>query len=122
MTTEKETAAALHAARGNSDEWGTEESNIVVAPRKNEVVSFRLPSDELDQLERAAAEAGESISEYVRAALKLRITGAAVFAPDVDLMAGMGSFVWFAEPRASGRSSAESTEEVPDFPPLTVNM
>ena len=122
MSSESETAAALHAARGDSDEWSAEESGIIVAPRKNEVVSFRLPADEMDKLERAAAEAEESISEYVRGALSLRMTGATVFAPNVDLMAGVGSFVWFVEPRMSGRSSAESTEEIPDFPPLTVNM
>lgn len=122
MDNERELAAELQAARNDRDEWDTEPIDIAVVARKSEVVSFRLPSEALDQLEQAASEAGETISEYVRNALHLRITGTAVTTNSVNLMAGLGSFVWIVEPPSVGSSRAEGQEEIPDFPPLTVNV
>jgi hypothetical protein len=117
MDSERELAAGLQASRGRSDEWNTDENHIVVASRKTEVVSFRLPSDELDHLEDAAADAGESISEYVRTAVRLRVSGGEPFEPRFDLRAGLGTWMWFAQ-RPSSESSAEGVEQVPDFPAL----
>lgn len=66
-------AKELVASRDSTDEWEDEPSQVEVRPRQSEVVSFRLSSDELDALESAAKVAGESISEFLRTALTIRL-------------------------------------------------
>lgn len=64
-------------SRTDADEWEDEPDTTVTAKRaKTAVVSFRLPREELDRLEVALAETGESLSEHIRGALSLRLSGA----------------------------------------------
>ncbi len=46
-------------------------------PADVKIVSFRLPADEYDALERAAEAAGQSISEFVRDAVAVHTRGGA---------------------------------------------
>jgi len=66
-------AKELWAHRDDPGEWGEEPVRIEVRPSRMELVSFRLPSSELDVLQEAASQSGESLSEFVRAAVSLRL-------------------------------------------------
>lgn len=70
-------ARELYAHRKDSDEWEDEPAAVEVRPARTAVVSVRVPVDEFEQLSEAAAAAGRSISEYVREAITLRMTGMA---------------------------------------------
>lgn len=59
--------------RNDPDEWDDEPAEIDVRPTGSEVVSFRLPSDELDRVMEAARAIGESLSQFVREALNDRL-------------------------------------------------
>lgn len=59
--------------RNDPDEWDDQPVEIEVRPTGSEVVSFRLPSDELDRVMEAARAVGESLSQFVRGALSVRL-------------------------------------------------
>lgn len=61
--------------RNDSDEWSEEAEEIQVRPLRSSMVSFRLLPEEYAELDKAAARLGESISEYIRKALALRLHG-----------------------------------------------
>jgi hypothetical protein len=63
---EREVAKELHDHRGDSEEWEETPVRVKVQPARSEVVSFRLPSEQLDVIEGLADQAGQSISEFVR--------------------------------------------------------
>lgn len=63
----------LYEHRNDPDEWDDQPAEIEVRPAGSEVVSFRLPSDELDRVVEAAQAAGESLSQFVRGALSARL-------------------------------------------------
>ena len=63
----------LYEHRNDPDEWDDQPVEIEVRPARSEVVSFRLPSDELDRVAEAAQAAGESLSQFVRGALSARL-------------------------------------------------
>jgi hypothetical protein len=73
--TERDAARELWEHRNDPDEWSEEAENIEVRPRRASVLSFRLPSEELAALERAMEHSGESLSEFIRKALALRLHG-----------------------------------------------
>ncbi len=66
-------AEELYEHRNDPEEWGEEAEEIEVKPRRSSVLSFRLPSKELDALERDMERTGETLSEYIRNALALRL-------------------------------------------------
>lgn len=71
-----EDVAELEARADDPEEWEEEPDEISVQTRtRTEVVSFRLPCHELDEVAEAAEAAGESLSEYVRGALDMRLRG-----------------------------------------------
>lgn len=69
----KDLARELYESRNDPEEWSEEAEEIEVKPRRSSVLSFRLPPEELNALEEAMAQTGESLSEYVRGALALRL-------------------------------------------------
>ncbi len=83
-------AEELYEHRNDPGEWGEEVEEIEVKPRRSSVLSFRLPTEELDTLERDMARTGETLSEYIRNALAMRLHGETV----AGVMAGIisGSF------------------------------
>jgi len=52
-----------------------------------EIVSFRLSADELEAVQLAARAIGESVSEFIRGALALRVHGVPV-GPAVEITSG----------------------------------
>ncbi len=72
---EEDVARELHEHRDDPEEWSEEAVEATVRPARTAVVSCRFPLDEIEALEQAARTAQESISEYVRNAVKLRQIG-----------------------------------------------
>lgn len=70
---EKDVVKELWESRNDPEEWSEEAVDIEVRPRRSSVVSFRLPPEEFDALERAMARTGESLSEFIRTALARRL-------------------------------------------------
>lgn len=66
-------ARELHEHRNDPDEWEDQAVEIEVRPAPSAVVSFRIPNEELHRVSEAARAAGESLSEYVREALRVRL-------------------------------------------------
>ena len=64
-----EEIAELHKHRDDPDEWKDEPIEMVVNKPVGNVVSFQLPSSELDRAIAAADELGISLSEFIRGAL-----------------------------------------------------
>lgn len=63
----------LHAGRDDRDEWEQTPAAVRVRPTTTSVVSFRVSHDELDRLQSIAGERGESISDFVRDSIRIRI-------------------------------------------------
>lgn len=63
----------LYGSRYDPDEWDEQPVQIEVRPTGSEMVSFRLPADELDRVVEAAESTGESLSQFVRGALRDRL-------------------------------------------------
>ena len=72
---EKDAARELYEHRNDPDGWSEEEEEIEVKPRRSSVLSFRLPSEEFAALERAMEQTGESLTEFIRNALAIRLHG-----------------------------------------------
>jgi hypothetical protein len=68
-------AQDLYDHRHDPDEWEEAPERIEVRPARSSVLSVRLPRAEFDALEKAAAAAGETLSEYVRRAVLQRAQG-----------------------------------------------
>lgn len=72
-TTEDALARKLEATRDDPGEWSDEAVEVPIRPLRSQVVSFRLPAGELDRLTRAVERSGESLSEFVRTSIEMRI-------------------------------------------------
>lgn len=73
--TEKKVAAELHAHRNDRDEWEETAVRAEVSRERSVVTSFRLPVTEFVALQKAAKENGESLSEFIRNSIGLRLYG-----------------------------------------------
>jgi len=116
-------AVAAESTRRNPDKsWDETPAELRVKPSGSEVVSFRLPTEELNRLEAAASALGETISQFIRAAITLRLEGGAQLSPFFDRIdPGAMSVVVLGSYRASSTLIDESYfQGVPDFAPLTV--
>lgn len=110
----KELTDDLYAHRNDPGEWSEEVADILSRPSKTEVISFRLPSAEFDGLENAAEAAGESLSEFIRGALAIRMHGVPV-GPRIEIGSGHMKLIIRSYVVASG-DRAENPATVPDFP------
>ncbi len=68
-----EEIAELQKHRDDPDEWEDEPIEMVVNKPVGNLVSFNLPSSELDRAIAAADELGISLSEFIRGALAQRL-------------------------------------------------
>jgi ribbon-helix-helix CopG family protein len=84
---ERDVAKELHDHRGDPEEWEDTPTRVKVQPARTEVVSFRLPSAQLDVIEGLADQAGQSVSEFVRNAVIAYINGETM-EPFVDVQSG----------------------------------
>jgi hypothetical protein len=121
---QQKSAADIWAHRDDPGEWSDKAVAIEVKPSRMELVSFRIPSDELDELQSSAAAAGESLSHFVRMAVALRL-GRSNFVDNVEVTTGVqGAIIqglpWVTAPRTWGDSrrrlafpESESRELVP---------
>ena len=120
--TEVELSERLFAERHDDAAWETDAADIVVRPRSSEVVSVRVPSDLLDEIERVTSDSGESISDFVRGAIASRLHGPVPSPPALDrVWSGVDRLVvhrTYSESRTESASPAYVT--VPDTAPLTV--
>ncbi len=80
-------AERLQKQRSDPNAWQEEPEQIEVRPNRTAVLSFRLPRDEFHVLHQAAGRNGESLSEFIRTAITLRISGAPL-PPKVDVGCG----------------------------------
>ena len=123
MTGEEETMAdadleALHAHKDDPDEWDEAPAEVSVRPSPGEVVSFRIPGDELDRLQQAAAEAGVTLSQFIRDALRDKIEGKPWSSLD-EVTSGLVKLTLGAEwPRRHAVVSATWDRGVPVHTPL----
>jgi hypothetical protein len=84
---EKDLVEEIWKHRDDPEEWGEEAKDIKARPGRSSVVSFRLPIEELDAVEEAAERNEETVSQYIRGALALRLHGETAGSP-VAIMYG----------------------------------
>ena len=73
MSNKKDPIEELREHRHDPKEWGEEAVEIEARPTGSTVVSFRLPYGEYEVLEDAATAKGESLSEFIREAVRMRL-------------------------------------------------
>lgn len=119
---EGEVAKQLHDHRGDPEEWEDTPARVEVQPARSEVVSFRLPSDQLDVIESLADQAGQSVSEFVRQAVLAYINGETM-EPFLDVRSGAASGELRLTMRTAIRGSGYTSNDlvVPDYPLRTQN-
>jgi len=71
--TEKELAAKLYAHRNDPDEWDETPVQAEIHPQRAVVTSVRLPVAEFIAVQKAAKAAGQTVSEFVRSAIAMRL-------------------------------------------------
>ncbi len=77
-TDPRKSAEELFVHRHDAGEWAEEPESIEVRQPLTSVVSLRMPAGELRLLSQHAAASGETLSQFVRKAVQLRIQGVAV--------------------------------------------
>jgi hypothetical protein len=117
---EQKTAKELHDRRGDPQEWEDTPADVKVQPARTEVVSFRLPSAQLDLIEDLATAAGQSISEFVRHAVVAYLRGETI-EPLLDVQAGATAGQQLTMRTAIRGSGYTSNDCIPDYPFDTVN-
>jgi len=68
-------ARELHDHRHDPDEWAEEAEPVRARPMGSSVVSFRMPTDEFYALQEVALASSESLSDYIREAVRMRRLG-----------------------------------------------
>lgn len=122
METEEQLAERLFSERNDPGAWEQKASDVKVRQPVSEVLSVRVPSDVLDSVEEAARVLGESISEFVRGAILLKLNGPVPLMPSLDrIWSGADQLiVWQQYSGSRTEIFPSSTTTVPDMPPLTV--
>jgi hypothetical protein len=115
---EEELVADLEANRDRDGEWSEEPTAVEVRAKGTDVVSFRLPAEEFEALLEAKSQAGESMSEYIRKALAIRMYGQPI-GPAVEVTSGAHRLVVRSVIVTSSRT--EGAPIVSDFPPSLVS-
>ncbi len=69
----EELANQLERESEDNDLWEQESVTIERRPTRTSVLSLRMPTDEFHALLKAARSSGESVSEYVRKAIAMRL-------------------------------------------------
>jgi Arc/MetJ-type ribon-helix-helix transcriptional regulator len=118
--TERDAARKLHDHRGDQEEWEDTPARAKVQPARTEVVSFRLPSEQLDVIEGLAEQAGQSISEFIRSAVLAYISGETM-EPFLDVQSGASGELRLTMRTSIRGSGYTSNDLVPDHPFLTVS-
>jgi pectin methylesterase-like acyl-CoA thioesterase len=72
---EKALAAKLYAGRNEASDWDETSIEAQVQPHRAVVTSLRLPVDEFTAVQKAAKASGQTVSEFIRAAIGIRLRG-----------------------------------------------
>jgi hypothetical protein len=83
----------------------------------SEVISVRIPSDEVERLQAMATESGDSVSGLVRRAVTMMLEGGNVWVPSVDRFSSSARTTTV---RHNYSSSSTEGVMIPDSPPTTV--
>ena len=109
-------AAELEAGRDDEDEWGDERVEMDVRPSRTQVVSFRMPLEELETVVAAATASGESLSEFIRTSIALRVAPQAPARPlaaiETGVARGAFNFLIARAPYAAGRNRGDDVEPI----------
>lgn len=116
---EEELAKELFETRDQPGQWSDEPEKSPAKVSGMPVLSFRLSLNELEDLQKAADDLGESVSEFIRGALVLRVHGVPI-GPAVEVTSGSGTLT--VRSRLLPRSTSEngSVDFVSDLPPRMV--
>lgn len=101
--------------RDDEDEWSEAPEDVQVTSSPAQVVSFRLPVEELAKMTEEAERAGETISEYIRTALAVRMFGTPV-GPSVEVTTGASKLV-LRSLIVVDRQTENAPGLIPDYPP-----
>jgi Ribbon-helix-helix protein, copG family len=119
MSNEKDPAEELWEHRNDPDEWSDEAEEIEARPSGSAMVSFRLPWEELEELDEAAAATGESLSEFIRTSLRIRLAGMSRATFVEMTYGGAKGFKWHGDiPARILGTEASSVPEQPSHHPL----
>lgn len=113
---ESEAAMAdeLERTRDDEGEWSEEPVDIEVRPGRTQVVSFRLPLDELQRLTACAKTTGESLSGFIREAIDTRIQR--TFVPFIRMSHTMHNVTVYSAPASYGWTEGDYSFEPPMHP------
>lgn len=119
---EREMAAELQARRDEVAEW--EPVEVEKSMQRGVLTSFRLPALEFVALQKAAQASGETLSEFIRSAVALRLHGKPV-PTAVQISSGAQEVdhrATFLVPVLSAGQTENPTLSVPDLPPPYANI
>jgi hypothetical protein len=72
---EKALAATLYAGRNEAGDWDETSIEAQVQPHRAVVTSLRLPVSEFTAVQKAAKASGQTVSDFIRAAIGIRLRG-----------------------------------------------
>jgi hypothetical protein len=122
---EKAIAARLYARREQSSDWHETPTPAVIARQRGVVTSLRLPIREFVEVQAAARSAGQTVSEFIRSAIELRLH------PKVRLHAvqiatgspeGSSQATVVVPALEAGRTQNPGPDRTEVFPPLFANL
>jgi hypothetical protein len=123
--TEKALAAKLYARRGESADWDETAVDALIAPQRGVVTSLRLPLRDFVEIQRAAKSAGQTVSEFIRGAIALRLR-ANVLVNALQVATGSSegrSQATFVVPALeAGRTQNPGPDRTEVFPPPFANL
>lgn len=129
MNTTQQEADDLYEHRNDPEEWAEEAEQLTVKKTSSEVVSFRLSSDELDLVEEAAAARGQSLSEFIREAVRTSLHGippqlpsAVALGSSAERLMAHVSHGWWNPQSTSSDAETVDSARFPDYPPTTQHL
>ena len=105
MDREDQMAKELEQTRDDPGEWGNDAVEIEVRPSPSQVVSFRLPLEEVELLTSSADALGETLSQFIRKSIEMRSRRMAL--PTVNLTLTGLSMTVRHSPADAGRNEAD---------------
>jgi hypothetical protein len=107
--------------RDDTDEWTDEAEQIDVRSPVTHVVSFRIPAEEIEQLTECARLSAESVSEYVRKAIAIRMHGTPI-GPSIGVATGGRTLVVQSHIVTPRSTDGDLYEWIPDQAPETSSI
>jgi hypothetical protein len=116
---EEELIKQLAEHQDDPEEWENEPADVVVRAKTSHVISFRVSLEELEEITTSAEHAGETLSEFIRSAVALRIKGRPI-GPAVEVMSGGGTLR--VRSHILGSGFTENASLIPDVAPRLVSV